>query len=975
MLISMAVTVGAAQISGNGVSLNCDTANSAYGGSAVVVDPTNNQNNVAKLNVTSATSYSNDLNDNTYDGQLGVLELSFDLYIPVLPTNDKAIQFSIAANATSSSVNFLTFDDENIDFYTTPCSVSAATWYTIKIVVDGNSKKADYYLAERGNTLEFKKTVDMSTLGLMKNGGAVFTETKFKKNAEDLEIYIDNFEAKIYDEVYTAFNKCTTVAEANTEVDLYESLGLFDGGDNRGQYSGTTLYSSLVGKNFTSNAEAQEAYNEAYRALSYGDSSTLYSNWDFENNSLLDSVYSKSFMGENTASYFSIANDPTDATNKVAKMENSTLGEQFNTITELRSDAVDKKIRYAVLDMDLYKEAPQNSSKKNYLRMTTGSASGQRQSLWVTTFNNLYFNSGIDKDYFDSINNKWLNLRTVIDLEAGEASSYLFYEGEYRKFYSIKADSLSYDGLTNKNALDRISIMFAEAEGDDWTAIYLDNVSFKGYTDFYKAVNAAPTSLSLPSVTAAYDSADIIDMPDALAGMTDTQLTEFFTAVKGTSTYTKDSDVMPVIYKHMADGFADGNDVYLYEYTATANDLYDYTIVLNKDDLSETSAVVIAAAYDENILLDVASFEYTGSLEKYSAVSVKDLNLDVSGANIVKIFVWDNFGNCVPLVNAVQKKNELKLQATYFPNYTKKAVTFTFDDANMTHDPKIIEILRPAGMKATFNLVTNNLDLSSEASIAEVQSLYSGFEVANHTKYHPYPWDAYKDNENYGTFTDVKGNDVTNSSVEIALKKSSTKGSYLAVEEEYIKCVDAGHNEIEKVFGKGSVAGFAWPGAGPATYTNLRDYVNNKYDMVRATGKNEVSKTTFALPNDWKEWMYNANYTNVYNRAQEFANLTVADSDELRWLSIGVHALDFYRAENVEEYDATNAFVNTVNLLKGQENTYWYATNGEIFKYTKALKLLETDNSTYVKNNSDMTLYIKINGVRRKILPGETIAS
>lgn len=971
MIISMAATVDAA-VSKGATTLTFSTA------ATPVEDPTDESNEVTQISLNSTTSNTAVALPTNIVVNTAAMSFELDLYLPET-CKDESNYIRFNSKADKSWTNLFYFGNGEIQFYSTnnaypKASITPKKWYSVKVVFDPDSEIMTCYIGERGTgILNHVGTANVSNTNVLKDNTKAYNNLQIVKGSADLSFYLDNVTVTAYAEPYAAFNKCTTWTQAKTEVDLYESLGLFDGGDKRAQYDDEALYSSLIGKNFISNAAAQEAYNEVYSALSYGDGSTLYSNWDFENNSLLDSVYSKSFMGENTASYFSIADDPTDASNKVAKMTNTILGEPFNNISELRNDAVNKKIRYAVLDMDLYKEAPQNSSKKNYLKMTTGSGS-ERQSLWVTTSNNLYFNSGIDKDYFDSINNKWLNLRTVIDLQTGEASSYLFYEGEYRRFYSIEANSLSYAGLTNVNALNRISILFAPDDDDDWTAIYFDNVSFKGYTDFYKAVNTAPAALSLPAVTAAYDSADIVDMPDAIDDMTDAQLTAFFTAVKGTSTYTKDSDVMPVIYKHMADNFADEDDVYLYEYTATANDLYDYTIVLNKDDISETSAVVIAAAYDENILLDVASFEYTGSLEKYSAVSVKDLNLDVSGANIVKIFVWDNFGNCVPLVNAVQKKNELKLQATYFPNYTKKAVTFTFDDANETYDSKVIDILKPAGMKATFNLATHNLDLSTDASVAEIQDLYSGFEVANHTKYHPYPWDAYKDNEAYGTFTEFKGNDATDSSVVIALKDSSTKG-YLAVEDEYIKCIDAGHNEIEMIFGKGSVAGFAWPGSGPANYTNLSNYVNSKYDMIRASGKNEVSKTTFALPKNWKEWMYNANYTNVYSRAQEFANLEIADSDELRWLSIGVHALGFYKEANVTEYDATNAFIKTVDLLKGKGNSYWYATNGEIFKYTKALELLETDNSTYVKNNSDVTLYIKINGARRTILPGETIAS
>ena len=40
----------------------------------------------------------------------------------------------------------------------------------------------------------------------------------------------------------------------------------------------------------------------------------------------------------------------------------------------------------------------------------------------------------------------------------------------------------------------------------------------------------------------------------------------------------------------------------------------------------------------------------------------------------------------------------------YFPGFTQKAITFSIDDGNLKHDKTFIDIVKPAGIKGTFNL-------------------------------------------------------------------------------------------------------------------------------------------------------------------------------------------------------------------------------------------------------------------------------
>ena len=69
----------------------------------------------------------------------------------------------------------------------------------------------------------------------------------------------------------------------------------------------------------------------------------------------------------------------------------------------------------------------------------------------------------------------------------------------------------------------------------------------------------------------------------------------------------------------------------------------------------------------------------------------------------------------------------------FYPSFTRKALTFTIDDGNMTYDERLIEILAPAGIRGTFNLCSN-IHKGREAKTVE---FYSGYDVANHCKHHP----------------------------------------------------------------------------------------------------------------------------------------------------------------------------------------------------------------------------------------------
>ena len=68
----------------------------------------------------------------------------------------------------------------------------------------------------------------------------------------------------------------------------------------------------------------------------------------------------------------------------------------------------------------------------------------------------------------------------------------------------------------------------------------------------------------------------------------------------------------------------------------------------------------------------------------------------------------------------------------YFPGFVRKSVSFSMDDGWRNTDAKFLSIVRPAGIKGTFNL-----DNVNQATPDEYRALYDGYEIANHSKYHP----------------------------------------------------------------------------------------------------------------------------------------------------------------------------------------------------------------------------------------------
>lgn len=309
-----------------------------------------------------------------------------------------------------------------------------------------------------------------------------------------------------------------------------------------------------------------------------------------------------------------------------------------------------------------------------------------------------------------------------------------------------------------------------------------------------------------------------------------------------------------------------------------------------------------------------------------------------------------------------------KIDKNYYPGFVRKAVTFTIDDGNIKMDKKFLDIVRPAGIIGTFNLINTNAQ-----SAAAYLALYKGYEVANHHQLHCLPW---RDGFDFSTI-EIKSeifNSATADTRYMYITKTpglyyidykhfspSTKSPYwhpIATDETYTEYIDKTKEAIENVFGKGSVVGFAYP------HGQLNEYVKKYlkdagYLYARDTG-NLKDKTNFALPEDRFEWTYNADVS-CLNEVMEMYDV-LDDDGNLKFFSFGVHASDFEGKWYVLQ--------NFASKYGNRPEDFWYASNRDIFEYEDAVNALEITEDSIV-NPSDIPVFVTINNVKT-IIPANT---
>lgn len=319
--------------------------------------------------------------------------------------------------------------------------------------------------------------------------------------------------------------------------------------------------------------------------------------------------------------------------------------------------------------------------------------------------------------------------------------------------------------------------------------------------------------------------------------------------------------------------------------------------------------------------------------------------------------------------------NGTKVDKNYYPGFVRKSVTFTIDDGNIAKDTEFLNIIRPAGIKGTFNLINTNA-----ATAAQYLALYKGYEIASHHQLHCLP---VRDGLDFSNL-DFKDEIFNSSKADTDyVYKTSTEGLYyidysyyaagtpsndpnhksywhpVSTNETYTKYLDITKAELEKVFGEGSIVGFAYP---HGKYNQaVKEYLkNNGYLYARATTASSPRPTDFALPEDRYCWVYNADASNLNDAMAKYDAL--GDDGKLKFFSFGVHAVDFDGKWYILQ--------NFASKYGNRPDEFWYASNREIFEYEDAVKALVITEEAIV-NPSSIDVFVTINDIKT-IIPANS---
>ena len=291
------------------------------------------------------------------------------------------------------------------------------------------------------------------------------------------------------------------------------------------------------------------------------------------------------------------------------------------------------------------------------------------------------------------------------------------------------------------------------------------------------------------------------------------------------------------------------------------------------------------------------------------------------------------------------------IDVNYFPGWVRKSVTFTIDDGNLRLDQKFLDMVKPAGLRGTFNLCGN---LRPDEVFP---ALYDGFEIGNHCALHACAmndsrrailkderFDPASSDPAYGYRTETEG-----------LYRYRTYAWVVVAEDDvYLRLAKECQDNLESVFGKDRVKGFIWPCGWQDNEGLQKKLIDAGYTSLRITG-NVKDSTGFALPADRMMWSYNANYTCMTEVAAAYD--AYPDDGELKFFCFGVHSHDF---ENAGRWDVLEDFCAKYG---NRPEDFWYACVGEIFEYADAVKALQITDEC-VKNPTDKDVFIKVDGRR-----------
>lgn len=278
----------------------------------------------------------------------------------------------------------------------------------------------------------------------------------------------------------------------------------------------------------------------------------------------------------------------------------------------------------------------------------------------------------------------------------------------------------------------------------------------------------------------------------------------------------------------------------------------------------------------------------------------------------------------------------MKYRFLRFPGSKAKALTFSFDDADIS-DKKVIEILKKYDMKATFNIHGWNfrreeLGLAPGLTKEELLTIYdsNGHEVAIHGYDH------------------------------LALINGSTTDG--------IKDILFGRTEIERFYGR-IIRGYAYADR-CATTPEIKSYLR-MLDIAYARSAG-VENDTFKLPEDWLCWMPTCSH--ISPNLMDYAETFINTNPRKKYYASADPMLFFVWGHPSELRDDKWYILEDFCEKMSTDDDIWYATSMELYEYINAYRsLIFNVDNTLVMNPTLHTVYFDTEKHSYTAKPGETI--
>ena len=590
----------------------------------VKADPNDNQNKVIYCDGTAYSDYSS-MGDFKLSGNTVI---QFDFYQEKYIKTDALVRAELSYDSGRDPKNkawlnlMIPQSETTAKINNFIVNVAAGKWYTVKYVVDYNVFKVYSYISEKGNEPSYIGESNWS----YKDYTAMY---KFQivgsaqGSTEKNSIYIDNLFLNSYSGISEQIKACTTADNVIQTIEFYRSNKLITTGFNLLSEDDKAAVAAkiLSDKNtYTDDASVITALNNLVSA--YGDGSTLYYKWNFnESKSLNDYVNGTEFMmgnksnnGEGTVT---LVADTVNPGKTVAKIDFSKPGEKLTNTTALKNDLLN--IKYVVYDITARKDGD-----KQVIFQTRNTAESRNNLL--TIFTN---------------DTSWGTYKSVYSIDGKSIKQYRLNNSVWEQHNVPSTVSLFYGNDIRLNHIDD--------EDNKYGNLYVSSLEVKGYEDFYTEINNA-TESNVLKVVDAFKDMHVITLPTAYASMDDNAKTELAAALKS-KTWTSDDEVITFISCELSD-----NELVAISDVTEDNTLKSAEFAINKDGITASGAIAVFASYgDDNTLIGVSTKAVTSDFAKYSVVSVSDINLDVTGAAKIKYMLISDLESLMPITASLTK--------------------------------------------------------------------------------------------------------------------------------------------------------------------------------------------------------------------------------------------------------------------------------------------------------------------------------